>query len=221
MELLFLIPILVFILMYFGTAYLIGSIPFGLLLTKIAGLGDIRKIGSGNIGATNVLRSGRKGLALATLLLDGGKGAFVVFLELVALCYMAEECTGLIGPVASRGVLLWIGLVAIIGHCFPVWLKFKGGKGVATALGVLLAAVPFTGLIACLAWLMSFLAARISSLAALTAMAIAPVMTLVFYDGHAAFVNLLISLLVILRHKDNIKRLMKGEEPRVEKKTAQ
>lgn len=184
-------------------AYLIGSIPFGLILTKFSGLGDIRAIGSGNIGATNVLRTGNKALALLTLILDSGKGAFAVIVG--TACF----------PQAPG---IFIGLFAIIGHCFPIWLKFKGGKGVSTALGTFLAAVPYTGVAAGLIWIAMLAIMRISSLAALTAAAAAPVITFFIYGAQPATYVLGISLLVAYRHKANIERLLKGEEPKVGKK---
>lgn len=206
-------------------AYLIGSLPFGLILAKAFGYGDIRKIGSGNIGATNVLRTGNKKLAFATLLLDFLKG-FIIFVLIQP--YM-EVTTGSCPQYADAD---WIanyneaiyehfllaftaGLAAIIGHCYPVWLKFKGGKGVATTLGVLLAAVPFTGLIACVTWLISAKFGKISSLAAMSAMIVAPVMTYVFYGIYPALINALISALVIWRHRSNIARIRAGTEPRI------
>src|ERR1700676_4604943 len=134
--------------------YLFGSIPFGLLLTRLAGLGDIREIGSGNIGATNVLRTGSKGLAAATLLLDAAKGAFAV---------------GLFRYLGPPDAALWAGLGAMIGHMFPVWLGFKGGKGVATGLGVLLAAAWPVAVTGCVVWLIVAAVARMSSLASLAA----------------------------------------------------
>src|SRR5580698_2145429 len=137
--------------------YLFGSVPFGLLLTRMAGLGDIRAIGSGSIGATNVLRTGNKALAAATLLLDAGKGAFAVGVFLW------------LGPPDAA---LWSGLGAVIGHLFPVWLGFKGGKGVATGLGVLLAAAWPVGVVACAVWLIVAAIARMSSLASLAALAV-------------------------------------------------
>src|SRR5215470_15277351 len=139
--------------------YLLGSIPFGLLLTRLAGLGDIRKIGSGNIGATNVLRTGNKGLALATLLLDGGKGAVAV----------------LIARAVQPDLAVIAGAGAFIGHLFPIWLKFKGGKGVATALGTLLALNWEVGVLCCLTWLLVAVVFRCSSLSALLAIALSPV----------------------------------------------
>src|ERR1700761_2171390 len=142
-----------------AVGYLLGSIPFGLLLTKVAGLGDIRGIGSGNIGATNVLRTGRKELAAATLLLDGIKGAAAVLIA---------------GSMVNQNIALFAGLAAVLGHLFPVWLGFKGGKGVATGLGVLIAAAWPIGLVACAIWLVVAAATRFSSLAALAAFASAP-----------------------------------------------
>ncbi len=197
--------------------YFIGSIPFGLILCKIFSYGDIRNIGSGNIGATNVLRTGNKILALATLILDSGKGAIAVLLSTIGYSlssyYFPES-----NPLKIEFVSIITGLGAILGHTFPIWLKFKGGKGVATAAGVLLAAVPFTGLAACVIWLLSALIFRISSLAALIATAIAPFVTLFVYGKAPALITLLIAALVFMRHKDNIKRLIKGEEPKIGKK---
>jgi acyl phosphate:glycerol-3-phosphate acyltransferase len=181
--------------------YLLGSIPFGLVLTRMAGLGDIRQIGSGNIGATNVLRTGNKPLALATLLLDSGKGAIATLLAAALL---------------GRDAALLAGGAAMLGHAFPVWLKFKGGKGVATALGVLLAAHWPVGLAACLTWLATAALFRISSLSALTALGLAPLIAWFGTgDGPLAALALFIAVLVYVRHRDNISRLLKGEEPRI------
>jgi acyl phosphate:glycerol-3-phosphate acyltransferase len=181
-------------------AYLLGSIPFGLILTKVAGLGDIRKIGSGNIGATNVLRTGNKALAVATLLLDGGKGAVAV---LVARY--------LYGPEAA----LIAGGAALLGHMFPVWLRFRGGKGVATGLGTLLAAAWPVGLIACGVWLLAAIAFRYSSLAALLAMAASPVAAWFLADHQVAGLALFLAVLVWLRHHENIGRLLTGQESKI------
>ncbi len=184
--------------------YLLGSIPFGLLLAKLAGHGDIRNIGSGNIGATNVLRTGNKKLAILTLLLDGSKGAFAIFIT---------------GTFVNQESALIAGIFAIIGHCYPVWLKFKGGKGVATALGVFLAAVPFAGAIACATWLTTALISKTSSLSALIAVLTVPLVTFFVYGPAPATIALLITALIWWRHKDNIKRLIKGEEPKIGKRT--
>jgi len=183
-------------------AYLLGSIPFGLLLTRAAGLGDIRTIGSGNIGATNVLRTGNKGLAAATLFLDGFKGALAV----------------LIARHFGDPAPLCAGLAVLLGHLFPVWLGFKGGKGVATGLGVLLAEFFPVGAIACAAWLIVAFLFRFSSAAALAAFAIAPIAALAFGHFHLAILALLIAALVYWKHSANIARLRAGTEPRIGKR---
>ncbi len=182
-------------------AYGLGSIPFGLLLTKTAGLGDIRAIGSGNIGATNVLRTGRKGLAAATLLLDALKGAAAV---LLARMYMDDP-----------DIALLAGLAAVLGHLFPIWLRFKGGKGVATGLGVLLAASWPIGLAACAVWLIVAATARLSSLAALAAFAAAPCVALLLEEFSVVKLSFTIAVLVFVRHQANIRRLLAGTEPRI------
>ncbi len=182
--------------------YLLGSIPFGLVLTRMAGLGDIRKIGSGNIGATNVLRTGNKGLALATLLLDGGKGGVAV----------------LIAQYVDPGLGIFAGAGAMLGHLFPVWLKFKGGKGVATSLGTLLAVNWMVGLAACLTWLLVAVLFRYSSLSALLALALSPIFALAFGDPRQAVFAGFLAVLVWIRHHQNIRRLLKGEEPKIGKK---
>jgi glycerol-3-phosphate acyltransferase PlsY len=181
--------------------YLIGSIPFGLLLTKAAGLGDIRQVGSGNIGATNVLRTGRKGLAAATLILDGLKGAVAV---LLARYFLGDQD-------------LVVGTAAVLGHLFPVWLGFRGGKGVATGLGVLLAAAWPVGLACCALWLVAAKVLKMSSAAALTAFAAAPLFALVLSSADHALMALLIAVLVFWRHEANIRRLLAGTEPRIGK----
>jgi glycerol-3-phosphate acyltransferase PlsY len=183
------------------TGYLLGTIPFGLLLTRAAGLGDIRQIGSGNIGATNVLRTGNKALAAATLLLDAAKGAAAV----------------LIGAwVAGNHGVLAAGLGALLGHIFPVWLGFKGGKGVATGCGVALAAAPLAALPAALVWLGTAVITRISSAGALAACVAAPLIGAIV--GTALPVEALLILaaaLIIARHHANIRRLIAGTEPRI------
>jgi len=181
--------------------YLIGSVPFGLLLTKAAGLGDIRQVGSGNIGATNVLRTGRKGLAAATLILDGLKGAVAV---LLARQFLGDQD-------------LVVGTAAVLGHLFPVWLGFRGGKGVATGLGVLLAASWPVGLACCAIWLVAAKVLKMSSAAALTAFAAAPFFALVLSSADHALMALLIAVLVFWRHEANIRRLLAGTEPRIGK----
>jgi glycerol-3-phosphate acyltransferase PlsY len=180
--------------------YLLGSIPFGLLLTRAVGLGDIRGIGSGNIGATNVLRTGNKSLAAATLLLDGLKGAAAV-----AVTWLLDD----------RGIALVAGLAAVLGHLFPIWLHFKGGKGAATGLGVLIAANWPIGLTACTVWLLVARIARVSSLATLTAFASAPIVALIMSDFSGVKLAFTIAVLVFIRHHANIRRLIAGTEPRI------
>ena len=185
--------------------YLLGSIPFGFLLTRMAGT-DIRQVGSGNIGATNVLRSGHKGLALATLVLDGGKGAVAVLL--------ARQ---LAGPDAltAEGAAMMAGAAAFIGHCFPLWLGFRGGKGVATLLGVVLAGVPLAGLAALLAWAAAALLTRYSSVAGMAAALAAPVAALALGQEVWAFILVPLALLLIVRHRDNLARLRDGCETKI------
>jgi glycerol-3-phosphate acyltransferase PlsY len=184
----------------FVIGYLLGSIPFGLLLTRAAGLGDIRTIGSGNIGATNVLRTGNRGLAAATLLLDGGKGAAAVLL----MRYTTGEPAALLA-----------GLGALLGHMFPVWLGFRGGKGVATGLGILLAVAWPVGLLACASWLAVAAWLRISSAAALVAFALAPVYAALLADRDVVLLALVAALLIYARHAANLRRLAEGTEPRI------
>ncbi len=180
--------------------YLLGSIPFGLLLTRLAGHGDLRHQGSGNIGATNVLRTGRKDLALATLLLDGGKGAAAV---LIAINW---------GP----DIALMAGYGAVLGHLFPVWLGFKGGKGVATTLGALLAISWPVGLAACATWLAVAGITRYSSLAALLCLALAPLWAwLLRGDLQLVQFAAILALLVWARHHENIGRLLTGTESKI------
>jgi acyl phosphate:glycerol-3-phosphate acyltransferase len=182
--------------------YLLGSIPFGLLLTRMAGLGDIRSIGSGNIGATNVLRTGNKRLALATLLLDGAKGAAAV----------------LIARAINPELAVIAGAFAFIGHLFPIWLKFKGGKGVATGLGTWLALAWPIGVMACLTWLLVALIFRYSSLSALLAVALAPVYAIFLGTPALIAFGIGVAALVWIRHHENIRRLLKGDEPKIGKK---
>jgi len=183
-------------------AYLLGSIPFGLVLTKLAGLGDIRAIGSGNIGATNVLRTGNKKLALATLLLDGSKGALAVWLGL-------QWATHPMVP-------LYMGVAAVLGHVFPVWLRFKGGKGVATMLGFFLAASWPVGLSLLGIWLGMAALFRYSSLAAITAAIAAP--PLAGWITPPLFLPaLLLAMVVVYKHQANLKRLLRHQEPKIGK----
>lgn len=180
-------------------AYMLGSIPFGLLLAKAAGKGDIRSIGSGNIGATNVLRTGSKGLAAVTLLLDGAKGLAAVWL---AWRYWPDGA-----PLAAIG--------AVLGHCFPVWLRFKGGKGVATTLGVCLGLAWPIGLAYAVVWLAMLAATRISSVSGMSAAVAAPIAAAA--TGRMEFVPVLVAIaaLVVWLHRSNIARLRAGTEPRV------
>ncbi|MBW4961958.1 glycerol-3-phosphate 1-O-acyltransferase PlsY [Sulfitobacter sp. CW3] len=185
--------------------YLIGSIAFGLLLARAMNLGDLRTIGSGNIGATNVLRTGNKTAAALTLLLDGAKGAVAV---LLARFFAGEDAAQI------------AGLAAMIGHCYPVWLKFKGGKGVATFLGVILALAWPAGLACCLAWLIGALVTRISSMGAIAAASTSTVFLLVLGYGSAFFLGVLLTLLIFWRHRENIKRIRAGTEPKIGAKKA-
>lgn len=184
--------------------YLLGSVPFGLVLCRLAGYGDIRKIGSGNIGATNVLRTGNKPLAALTLVLDIGKGAAAVLIA---------------RALAHENAALVAGLCAILGHMFPVWLRFKGGKGVATTLGMYLALAPFVGIAAIVTWLATAVLFRYSSLAALTAMMGAPLYAhLIYNDEKLTALCGLIGLVVWIKHRSNIHRLIKEEEPKIGQK---
>lgn len=199
---------------FLAFGYALGSIPFGLLLTRFAGLGDIRSIGSGNIGATNVLRTGRKGLAALTLLLDGAKGTAAVLLA-----------SHLAGPDAA----LMAGHGAVLGHLFPAWLGFRGGKGVATGLGVLLGLDWRIGLCACLVWLAMAAIFRRSSLSSLSAFAAAPLLALylpllwapggeAIGDRQLALFAAIIAALIWFKHHENIRRLLSGTEPKIGKK---
>ena len=185
-----------------AVGYLLGSIPFGLLLTRLGGKGDIRDIGSGNIGATNVLRTGAKGLAAATLVLDAVKGAVAV---LIAQRFWPDATN-----YAAAG--------ALVGHLYPVWLRFKGGKGVATLLGILVPLFWQAALVYVVVWLGLLFILRISSVAGMAAAASAPITAAVL--GNMALVPMLLgfALLIIWKHQENIRRLLKGEEPKVGKK---
>lgn len=187
-------------LLSIGVAFLLGSIPFGLILTRAAGMGDIRKLGSGNIGATNVLRTGRKDLALATLAADALKGMLAV--ALARYVFESEPA--------------FAALAAVAGHCFSPWLKFNGGKGVATTLGALIALSWVVGLIACAMWFVVFLYSRISSLSALVSIGFAPFVAWLANDTLTGTMVLLIATLICVRHQANIARLIRGQEPKSE-----
>jgi len=180
--------------------YLLGSIPFGLVLTRLAGTADLRSIGSGNIGATNVLRTGKKWAAVATLLCDCAKGATAVLLA---------------KHFSFNGVEVLAGLGAVLGHLFPVWLGFKGGKGVATFLGVCFALYWPVGLLVAVTWLGAAFLWRVSSLSALIAIALSSAYFLLFHRESYAALALLLSVLIYYMHRDNIRRLLRGEEPRI------
>ncbi|MEP2716220.1 glycerol-3-phosphate 1-O-acyltransferase PlsY [Pseudophaeobacter sp.] len=183
--------------------YLLGSIPFGLVLTRVMGLGNLREIGSGNIGTTNVLRTGSKAAAAATLILDGGKGAAAV---LLARFLAGEDAAQL------------AGLTAFLGHCFPVWLKFQGGKGVATFLGLMLALAWPVGIACCLTWVATAAIGRISSLSALVAALAAPLWAYLLNAPATIALAILLGAIVFWRHSANISRLLAGTEPRIGQK---
>jgi glycerol-3-phosphate acyltransferase PlsY len=183
-------------------AYALGSVPFGLVVTQLFGLGDLRQIGSGNIGTTNVLRTGSKPAALATLLLDGGKGAVAVF---VARALVGEDAAQI------------AGVCAFLGHLFPIWLKFRGGKGLATFLGTLLALAWPVGVAACLTWLFAALLTRMSSLSGLISALGAPIWAVIFgYTGGLAALIFMVGL-IFAKHRENIRRIASGTEPRIGK----
>lgn len=179
--------------------YLLGSIPFGLVLTRLFGAGDLRQIGSGNIGATNVLRTGRKELAAATLLLDGAKGAAAV----------------MIGRYFGADYALLGGVAAFLGHCYPVWMKFRGGKGVATMLGVTLALSWVLGLVFAVIWLGALAVTRISSVGGMAAAVSAPIAASVIGEVGTGYALLVLAIIVLWKHRENIGRLIDGVEPKV------
>jgi glycerol-3-phosphate acyltransferase PlsY len=187
-------------------AYLLGAIPFGIVITRVLGLGDLRSIGSGNIGATNVLRTGHKGAAAATLLLDGAKGAVAVLL--------ARALTG--GEDAAQ----LAGLAAFLGHLYPVWLGFKGGKGVATFLGIMLALAWPVGLACCATWVVGALLSRISSVGALLSAALCPVWLLAFQNGRLLLLVVILTILIYVRHAANLARIKAGTEPKIGRRKA-
>ncbi len=186
-------------------AYLLGSVPFGIVITRALGLGDLRKIGSGNIGATNVLRTGNKPAALATLVLDAAKGGIAV---LIARALVGEDASQL------------AGLASFLGHLFPVWLGFRGGKGVATFLGILLALAWPVGLGVCATWAVVALVTRTSSIAALLAAGLSPFWVFYFDEGTIFALTFVLMLLVYLRHAENLKRIRAGTEPKFGHKKA-
>ncbi|CUH87733.1 G3P acyltransferase [Phaeobacter sp. CECT 5382] len=194
------LPIL---LLWAVIGYLLGSIPFGLVLTKAMGLGNLREIGSGNIGTTNVLRTGSKAAAAATLILDGGKGAAAV---LLARFLAGEDAAQL------------AGLMAFLGHCFPVWLRFQGGKGVATFLGLMLALAWPVGIACCLTWIATAAVSRISSLSALISALAAPLWAYLLHYETSIALTALLAAIVFWRHGANIARLRTGTEPRIGQK---
>jgi|TARA_B110000263_G_scaffold114743_1_gene99982 glycerol-3-phosphate acyltransferase PlsY len=191
--------ILTFSVIFFS--YLLGSIPFGILVSKVFGLGNLRDIGSGNIGATNVLRTGNKLAALITLILDGLKGVLVV----VVARFISEDAA------------ITASIFVIIGHIYPVWLRFSGGKGVATFIGAILALSFVTGLLVCFIWIIIALVFRYSSLSAIVSSASAPIGIFLFYDNEALVVTLFMTVLIWYRHKDNIRRLIDGSEAKIGK----
>ncbi len=192
-------------IIYAVAGYFLGAVPFGLILGFLGGYGDIRKIGSGNIGATNMLRTGNKALALATLVLDAAKGGIAVLLAR----YLTDDFN----------IAMTAGLFAIAGHMFPLWLKFKGGKGVATTLGTLLALTPPLGALACATWLLVAALSRYSSLAALIAVLSTPFAAYLLYeDDNLMGVCGVIALMVWVRHRPNIHRIVRGEEPKIGRK---
>jgi len=185
-------------------AYLLGSVPFGLVMARAFGLGDLRKIGSGNIGATNVLRTGNRLAAFLTLVLDAGKGGAAV---LAARALFAEDAAQV------------AGFFAFLGHCFPIFLRFRGGKGVATFLGTLLVLNPLLGLAACATWAATAALSRISSLSALAAAALAPVWAWALGMPSVIMLTFFLAVLIYIRHSANIGRILRGEEPRIGKKS--
>ncbi|MFV0368370.1 MAG: glycerol-3-phosphate 1-O-acyltransferase PlsY [Hyphomicrobiaceae bacterium] len=205
----------------FVFGYVLGSIPFGLILTRLAGLGDVRSIGSGNIGATNVLRTGNKKLAAATLLFDVLKGtAAVVVAQLVANILLTGQ-TAAIPDAHGEGAVLtaWPGLAAglgaFLGHLFPIWLGFKGGKGVATYIGVLLGAAWKIALVFCTIWLVLAITTRYSSLSALVAAVVTPLAAWLLDSPNLAIITIIMSAFLLIKHTANIRRLVAGQEPKI------
>ena len=195
----------------FVFGYFLGSIPFGLILTKISGLGDIRKIGSGNIGATNVLRTGNKKIALFTLLLDGGKGAVAIYLITIILTKVFDNNFYMLGFYQCT-----VAISSVVGHCFPIWLRFKGGKGVATGFGVILSLNLNIGIVAILIWVLIAKIFKISSLSALIAYFLIPIFMFYYETEFIYFLSsIIISLICFVQHRENIKRLINRSEPKI------
>ncbi len=191
--------------------YFLGSIPFGLILTKLSGLGDIRKIGSGNIGATNVLRTGNKKIALFTLLLDGSKGAAAIYLTTIILTKVFDNDFNMVEFYQCT-----VAISSVVGHCFPIWLRFKGGKGVATGFGVVLSLNVSVGIIALLIWALIAKVFKISSISALIAYFLIPVFMFYYETEFIYFLSsLIISLICFVQHRENIKRLINRSEPKI------
>jgi glycerol-3-phosphate acyltransferase PlsY len=198
-----------FIAAVLAGGYLLGSIPFGLIATRLGGAGDIRQIGSGSIGATNVLRTGRRDLAAITVIGDGGKGAVAALVAYVLAAHADDPGSALVAATLAGGA-------AFVGHLFPVWLKFRGGKGVATFFGVLLAVAWPVGLLAGATWLAMAALFRMSSLAGLTAAALAPLFAFAVHAGYPVIVlAVFMAVLIFIRHHQNIGRLLRGEEPKI------
>ncbi|KEJ88755.1 glycerol-3-phosphate 1-O-acyltransferase PlsY [Sulfitobacter donghicola] len=194
---------LMILLLWAVLGYLIGSIPFGVVVARVMGLGNLRDIGSGNIGATNVLRTGSKPAAAATLILDAAKGAVVLLL--------ARKISG-------EDAAQIAALAAMFGHCFPVWLKFQGGKGVATFLGILLAFAWPVGICACIAWLIGAAITRVSSMGGIVSAASSSVLVILLGYGMGYFLCILLTIIVIWRHRENIARIRAGTEPKIGQK---
>jgi len=191
------------LLLWAVLGYLAGSIPFGIVLTRFFGLGNLREIGSGNIGATNVLRTGSKPAAIATLLLDAGKGAVIL---LIALAAAGEDAAQL------------AALTAMLGHCFPVWLRFKGGKGVATFLGILLALAWPVGIACCVVWLVAVAISRMSSVGGIVSAAASSILVVMLGYGSTYLLCVALTVIVIWRHRENLQRLRAGTEPKIGQK---
>ncbi len=195
--------------------YLIGSIPFGLIVTRFAGLGDIRSIGSGNIGTTNVLRTGNKKIAALTLLLDLSKGLLAAWVAAIPGSESVFNSSYINIPFSHNMVFISCAM-ALVGHMFPIWLKFKGGKGVATYIGILLALHWWLAIAFLVTWIAVFVTSRISSLSAITAVTLTPLYGyLMFASSPLLIFTLIAGVLILFRHKDNIRRLMKGEEGKI------